>query len=276
MKEDAEVSELMAGVLSNEGVRLLVNNRLASASSGETLMLRVEAVTGSESSTDVECDAVLFAAGRKPRVNGFGLEAMNIDLTENGQIQVNEYLQTNYPNIFAVGDVAGRYQFTHTASHMAWYAAVNALFGTFKKFKVDYRVIPWCTFTSPEVARVGLSESEAEAAGIAFECARFDVAELDRAKTEALPAGFVKVLTKPGSDRILGVTIVSAHAGESIAEFVLAMKYGLGLKKIMGTIHIYPTWTEMNKFVAGVWQKAHKPNWALPWLARYHRFRRGG
>jgi len=276
MKEDAEVSELMAGVLSNEGVRLLVNNRLASASSGETLMLRVEAVTGSESSTDVECDAVLFAAGRKPRVDGFGLEALNLDLTENGQIQVNEYLQTNYPNIFAVGDVAGRYQFTHTASHMAWYAAVNALFGTFKKFKVDYRVIPWCTFTSPEVARVGLSESEAEAAGIAFECARFEVAELDRAKTEALPAGFVKVLTKPGSDRILGVTIVSAHAGESIAEFVLAMKYGLGLKKIMGTIHIYPTWTEMNKFVAGVWQKAHKPNWALPWLARYHRFRRGG
>ncbi len=276
MKEDAEVSALMADVLTTEGVRLLVNNRLASATSGETVSLRIAQVQDAESITDIECDAVLFAAGRKPRVDGFGLEALNIDLTENGQIQVNDYLQTNYPNIFAVGDVAGRYQFTHTASHMAWYAAVNALFGTFKKFKVDYRVIPWCTFTSPEVARVGLSESEAMAAGVAFECTRFDVAELDRAKTEALPAGFVKVLTKPGSDRILGVTIVSAHAGESIAEFVLAMKYGLGLKKIMGTIHIYPTWTEMNKFVAGVWQKAHKPNWALPLLARYHRFRRGG
>ena len=139
---------------------------------------------------------------------------------------------------------------------------------------VDLMLLDWML---PHMSGIEvLSESEAEAAGIAFECARFDVAELDRAKTEALPAGFVKVLTKPGSDRILGVTIVSAHAGESIAEFVLAMKYGLGLKKIMGTIHIYPTWTEMNKFVAGVWQKAHKPNWALPWLARYHRFRRGG
>ena len=175
MKEDVEVGDLMAGVLTTEGVRLLVNNRLASASSGEALTLRVAQVNGSELVTDIECDAVLFAAGRKPRVDGFGLEALNIDLTDNGQIQVNEHLQTNYPNIFAVGDVAGRYQFTHTASHMAWYAAVNALFGTFKKFKVDYRVIPWCTFTSPEVARVGLSESEAEAAGIAFECSRFDL-----------------------------------------------------------------------------------------------------
>lgn len=276
IKEDVEVSDLMAGVLTGEGVQLLVNNRLASATSAESLTLRVAKVGDADQFTAVECDVVLFAAGRKPRVEGFGLEALNIGLTENGQIQVNDYLQTNYPNIFAVGDVAGRYQFTHTASHMAWYASVNALFGTFKKFKVDYRVIPWCTFTSPEVARVGLSESEAEAKGIAFECARFEVAELDRAKTEGLPTGFVKVLTKPGSDQILGVTIVSAHAGESIAEFVLAMKYGLGLKKIMGTIHIYPTWAEMNKFVSGVWQKAHKPNWALPWLARYHRFRRGG
>jgi pyruvate/2-oxoglutarate dehydrogenase complex dihydrolipoamide dehydrogenase (E3) component len=224
----------------------------------------------------VSCDGVLFALGRKPRTTGFGLEDLGVALTASGHIEVNDYLQTNYHSLYAVGDVAGPYQFTHTASHMAWYAAVNALFGTFKRFKVDYRVVPWCTFSSPEVARVGLNETEANAAGLAFETTRFDVAELDRAKADDARQGFVKVLTVPGSDKILGVTIVSEHAGETISEFVLAMKYNLGLKKIMGTIHIYPTWSEMNKFAAGVWRRANKPERFMPLLAWYHRIRRGG
>ena len=275
MREEIDVSDCIEETLAAEGVRLKTGHRVVSAASGEDVILRlVDEQNGDE--VLVPCDGVLFALGRKPRTTGFGLEDLGVALTASGHIEVNDYLQTNYPSLYAVGDVAGPYQFTHTASHMAWYAAVNALFGTFKRFKVDYRVVPWCTFSSPEVARVGLNETEANAAGLAFETTRFDVAELDRAKADDARQGFVKVLTVPGSDKILGVTIVSEHAGETISEFVLAMKYNLGLKKIMGTIHIYPTWSEMNKFAAGVWRRANKPERFMPLLAWYHRIRRGG
>ena len=278
IREDGDVAEVMSEVMTSEGVELHLGHRLISAVTDTAVTLTiapVEMAADSEPHKTVVCDAVLFAAGRRPRVTGFGLEDLGIKLTERGQIAVDPYLRTNFTNIYAVGDVAGRYQLTHTASHMAWYAAVNALFGTFRRFKIDERVIPWCTFSSPEVARVGLNEAEAKEQGIAVEVTRFDIAELDRAIAERERRGFVKVLTKPGSDKILGVTIVSAHAGETIAEFVLAMKHGLGLRKILATIHIYPTWSEMNKFTAGAWQKARKPEWLMPWLTRYHRFRRG-
>jgi pyruvate/2-oxoglutarate dehydrogenase complex dihydrolipoamide dehydrogenase (E3) component len=187
---------------------------------------------------------------------------------------VNEYLQTLYPNIYAVGDVAGPFQFTHTAAHQAWYAAVNALFGDFKTFKVDYSVIPWATFTDPEVARVGLNEQDAQSRGIAFEVTRYGLDDMDRAIADSEAQGFVKVLTVPGKDRILGVTIVGSHAADMLPEFVLAMKHGLGLNKILGTIHTYPTLSEANKYVAGEWKRAHQPHVLLQWVRRFHDWKR--
>ncbi|MGD9343681.1 MAG: FAD-dependent oxidoreductase, partial [Desulfuromonadales bacterium] len=195
--------------------------------------------------------------------------------SDRGTVAVDPLLRTNFPNIFAVGDVAGPYQFTHTASHMAWYATVNALFGGLKSFKVDYRVIPWATFTDPEVARVGLSEEEAKATGTAYEVTRYGIDDLDRAIADSEDHGWVKVLTRPGSDKLLGVTIVGSHAGDLLAEYVLAMKHGIGLNKILGTIHTYPTMSEANKAAAGEWKKAHAPEKLLDWVEKFHRWRRG-
>jgi pyruvate/2-oxoglutarate dehydrogenase complex dihydrolipoamide dehydrogenase (E3) component len=223
----------------------------------------------------IEFDTLLCAVGRTPNVQGYGLEELGIILRGNRTVDTNDYLETLYPNIYACGDVTGPFQFTHTAAHQAWYAAVNALFGRFRRFRVDYSVIPWATFTEPEVARVGLNESEAAARGIPHEVTRYELDDLDRAITDGVAHGFVKVLTVPGRDRILGVTIVGEHAGELIAEYVLAMKHGLGLNKLLGTIHIYPTMNEANKYAAGVWKKAHAPQKLLAWVARYHAWMRG-
>ena len=223
-------------------------------------------------------DELLCAVGRSPRVSGYGLEELGIPLTPHKTVETNAWLQTPYPNIYAVGDVAGPYQLTHVAAHQAWYAAVNALFGRFRRFRADYSVIPWTTFTDPEVARVGLSETEAKAQGVAHEVTRYGLDDLDRAIIErgadGSAHGFVKVLTVPGKDRILGVTIVGDHAGELLAEFVLAMKHGLGLGKILGTIHSYPTLAEANKYAAGAWKRAHAPTKLLEWVARYHAWER--
>jgi pyruvate/2-oxoglutarate dehydrogenase complex dihydrolipoamide dehydrogenase (E3) component len=189
-------------------------------------------------------------------------------------VQTNDYLETLFPNIYAAGDVAGPYQFTHAAAHQAWYASVNALFGQFKRFKVDYRVIPWATFVDPEVARVGLNEQEAIEQGIAYDITRYGIDDLDRAIADGAAVGFVKVLTAPGKDRILGVTIVGTQAAELIAEFVIAMKYKLGLNKVLGTIHIYPTMAEANKYVAGEWKRKQVNPKVMLWLERYHTWRR--
>jgi pyruvate/2-oxoglutarate dehydrogenase complex dihydrolipoamide dehydrogenase (E3) component len=222
----------------------------------------------------VPFDTLIVAVGRRARMTGFGLEDIGVDTA--ATIVTDEFLATKFPNIFAAGDVAGPYQFTHTASHQAWYAAVNALFGTFRKFKADYRVIPAVTFLDPEVARVGLNEREAAEQGIAVEVTRYDLDDLDRAIAESETKGFVKILTPAGGkDTILGATIVGAHAGELMAEYVLAMKHGIGLGKILGTIHAYPTMVEANKFAAGNWKKAHKPEALLRWVERYHDWRRG-
>ncbi len=222
----------------------------------------------------IDFDCVLIATGRQANVSGFGLESLDIDLNPNGTITVNEYLQTKYPNIYACGDVAGPYQFTHAAAHQAWYAAVNALFGNLKKFKVDYHVIPWATFTDPEVARVGINEQEAKAQGIAYEVTRYGIDDLDRAIADGENHGEVKVLTQPGKDKILGVTIVGHHAGDLITEYVTAMKHGLGLNKILGTIHIYPTLSESNKYAAGEWKRGHVPALAMKWLPKWHNWKR--
>jgi pyruvate/2-oxoglutarate dehydrogenase complex dihydrolipoamide dehydrogenase (E3) component len=208
-------------------------------------------------------------------VEGLGLDALGIPLTAAGTVVVDEYLRTRVPTIFACGDVAGPYLFTHMASHQAWYATVNALFGRFRQFKVDYSIVPWATFTDPEVARVGLNEQEALARGIPVDVTRYGIDDLDRAIADGEAHGFVKVLTAPGSDRILGATIVGYHAAELLAEFVLAMKHGLGLGKILATIHVYPTLGESNRFLASEWRKARKPEQLLGWVERYHRWCRG-
>ena len=271
-KEDADAVTLVEAGLAADGVRLMKNTdtvRCEGVDGEQRLIVRQGKVEEA-----LPFDVLLCATGRKARVTGFGLEELDIPVTRAGTVEVNDYLQTRYPNITACGDVAGPYQFTHTAAHQAWYAAVNALFAGFKRFKADYRVIPWVTFTSPEVARVGLSEMEAKARGIAYEVTRYDLADLDRAITESAAHGFVKVLTPPGKDTILGVAIVGEHAGELLAEFTLAMKHGLGLNNILGTIHPYPTWSEAAKYAAGEWKRAHAPQAALAWLERFHAWRR--
>jgi pyruvate/2-oxoglutarate dehydrogenase complex dihydrolipoamide dehydrogenase (E3) component len=211
--------------------------------------------------------------GRSARLEAYGLEELGIVAQKN--VATNEYLETLYPNILAAGDVAGPYQFTHVAAHQAWYATVNALFGRLRRFKVDYSVIPWTTFTDPEVARVGLNEQEARERRVEYEVTRWNLSELDRAVTDGTAEGFIKVLTVPGKDKILGVTLVGEHAGDLAAEWVLAMKHGLGLNKILGTIHTYPTLAEANKYVAGEWKRAHAPRRLLAWVARYHAWQRG-
>ena len=272
VREDPEVSELVRQSLIHDGVDVLVGHealRVETLDSKKVLILRY-----GQEEKPIPFDEILVAVGRSPRVTGYGLEDLGIDLTPKRTIQTNDYLQTLYPNIYAVGDVAGPFQLTHTAAHQAWYAAVNALFGQFKRFKVDYSVIPWTTFTDPEVARVGLSESEATAAKVPFEVTRFELNELDRAIADSSTTGFVKVLTVPGKDKILGATIVGEHAGDLLAEFVLAMRHGLGLNKILGTIHTYPTLAEANKYAAGTWKRAHAPQRVLAWLEKLHRFNR--
>lgn len=220
-------------------------------------------------------DKILVAVGRRANATGFGLEELGVRLSGNGTIETDPFLRTNYPNIYCAGDVAGPYQFTHTAGHQAWYAAVNALFSGFKKFRVDYSVIPWCTFTDPEVARVGLNEAEATERQIDFEVTVYKFEELDRAITEEEDNGWIKVITPRGKDKVLGATIVGPHAGDLLAEFILAMKHGIGLNKILGTIHPYPTLAEGNKAAAGEWKRAHVPEQLLGWVQKYHAWRRG-
>ena len=271
IREDDEVSTFAKAALEADGVRVLTGHKaLACGMTDGEKWIEVEA---NGATSRIGFDQLIAAVGRSPRLKGYGLEELGIPV--NRVITTNDYLETLYPNIFAAGDVAGPYQFTHTAAHQAWFAAVNALFGRFWRFKADYRVIPWTTFIDPEVARVGLNEQEAREQGIAYEVARFDIAELDRAIADGSARGFVKVLTVPGRDRILGVTIVGAHAGDLLAEFVLAMKHGLGLGKILGTIHTYPTLAEANKYAAGEWKRAHVNPRHLRWLERFHAWQRG-
>ena len=273
IREDPEISALVAKKFREEGIDVLVGHKAKQfVSEGAEKVLVCE-----HEGKDIRIgfDEVLVAVGRAPRVKGYGIEELGIPLTKTKTVQTNEYLQTNYPNIYACGDVAGPYQFTHTASHQAWYASVNSLFGGLRKFRADYSVIPWATFTDPEVARVGLNETEAKENNVPFEVAVYGLDDLDRAITDEEAHGFVKVLTVPGKDTILGVTIVGEHAGDLIAEFVTAMRHGLGLNKILGTIHIYPTLTEANKFAASVWKKAHAPQALLANVEKFHTWMRG-
>jgi len=272
-REDPDASGILAHVFADEGIDLKTGHRAErfAMEDGERLLY----ASGPEGEVRLAFDVLLCALGRTPSTDGFGLEALGIPLTPARTVETNAYLQTLYPNIYACGDVAGPYQFTHTASHQAWYAAVNSLFGRFRRFRVDYKVIPWATFTDPEVARVGLSEEEAAKQGIAYEVSCYDLDHFDRAVVDGEARGFVKILTVPNKDRILGANIVGSHAGDQIAELVLAMKQGIGLNKLLGTIHVYPTWTEANKQAAGAWKRDHAPARVLALLERYHRWSRG-
>jgi pyruvate/2-oxoglutarate dehydrogenase complex dihydrolipoamide dehydrogenase (E3) component/uncharacterized membrane protein YdjX (TVP38/TMEM64 family) len=271
MREDVDASDLVTARFRAEGidVRLGHTAQRIEVVGGEKLLIAEHG----QHEVRIPFDALLVAVGRNANLTGFGLEELGV--TTGRTVEVNAWLQTNFPNIYAAGDVAGPYQFTHTAAHQAWYAAVNALFDPFKKFRADYRVIPWATFVDPEVARVGLNELEAKERGVEHEVTVYHLDDLDRAIADGEARGFVKVLTVPGKDRILGATIVGEHAGDLLAEFVLAMKHGIGLNKILGTIHTYPTLAEANKYVAGNWKRAHAPQRLLGWVERFHGWRRG-
>ncbi len=271
-REDEDVSEFVQAVFEKEGVRVLTGHvaKKVEVRDGENILI----CEHEGKMVHVPFDRILIGVGRAANARGFGLEELGVEITARGTLAHDSFLRTNIPNILCAGDVAGPYQFTHTAGHQAWYAAINALFAPFKSFKVDYRVIPWCTFVDPEVARVGLNEQEAKEQKVPYEVVRFELEELDRAIAEGAEEGWVKVLTRPGSDKILGVTIVGIHAGDLIAEYVLAMKQGIGLNKILGTIHIYPTLAEANKMAAGAWKKAHVPEKLLSYVERFHRWRR--
>jgi pyruvate/2-oxoglutarate dehydrogenase complex dihydrolipoamide dehydrogenase (E3) component/uncharacterized membrane protein YdjX (TVP38/TMEM64 family) len=272
-REDRDISELVQRKFESEGIEIVASataDKIGLKNSEPALL----ALQGEQHRT-LRFDALLIATGRQANTEGFGLAQLGIEKREDGTLKVDEYMRTSMPNILACGDVTGPFQFTHAASHQAWYASVNAMFGKFKKFKVDYRYIPWCTFTDPEVARVGYSEAEADEAGIEYEVTHYDLAELDRAIADGSNYGCVKVLTVPGKDKILGACIVGPHAGDLLAEFVLAMKHGLGLNKILATPHLYPSLAEANKYAAGEWRKAHVPEKIMAYMPGFHRWMRG-
>ncbi|MDD1623279.1 MAG: FAD-dependent oxidoreductase [Methylococcaceae bacterium] len=273
IREDLDVSETVMAKFRQEGINVLVGHTAKKfiIENGEKILIAEH--QGQE--VRIPFDQVILAIGRVANTQGYGLEDIGVELSPKRTVAINDFQETNYPNIFAVGDVSGPFQFTHTAAHQAWYAAVNGLFGSFKKFRTDYSVIPWATFIDPEVARVGLNEQDAKEQGIAYEVSTYHLDDLDRAIADSEAHGFVKVLTQPGKDRILGVTIVGEHAGDLLAEFVLAMKHNIGLNKLLGTIHIYPTMAEANKYVAGVWKRNHAPEGLLRWVGRFHAWRRG-
>lgn len=273
MREDVDVSEVVMANFIKEGVDIRLEHTAKQfiIEKGEKILIAEH----KGEPVNIPFDQVLLAIGRVANTKGYGLEELGVELSDRRTVKINDFQETNFPNIYACGDVSGPFQFTHTAAHQAWYASVNALFGGFKKFHTDYSVIPWATFTDPEVARVGLNEQEAKQKEIAYEISHYGIDDLDRAIADGEAHGFVKVLTVPGKDKILGVTIVGEHSGDLIAEFVLAMKYNLGLNKVLGTIHIYPTMAEANKYVAGVWKKNHQPAKLLQWAAKFHAWKRG-
>lgn len=274
-REDPEFSGFLLDCLQEEGLVCRTQVRALAIHRDPGTGRRLMVIDGPQGQEKIPFDTLLISVGRKPRLEGLGLE--NLGLEWHGSVpEVNQYLQSRYPNLLVCGDALGRYSFTHVAAHTAWFATVNALLGGFWRLPVDYSVIPWATFTDPEIARVGLSEQDAKQQGLRYEVTVFGLEALDRAIADGAARGSIKVLTPPGKDRILGVTIMGTHASEMLAEFVLAMRHGLGLSQILRTIHLYPTFSEANRYVAGEWRKAHKPERVLRWLERFHTWRRNG
>lgn len=272
-REDDEIVAMLQKRFHDEGVEIYLRTApIRVTKRGSEKIVVVELSDGSKK--EIACDEILVATGRQANVKGFGLERIGVEINKRGQIGIDGFCRTNFKNIFAVGDVAGPYQFTHFAAHQAWYAAVNALFQPFKKFKADYSIIPWVTYTDPEIARVGLNEKEAKEQNVSYEVTTYSLDDLDRAITDEEDHGLIKVLTVPGKDKILGVTLCGYHVGNLLPGFIYAMKYGLGLNKILGSIHAYPSWGEANKYVAGTWKRNHVPSNLLKLIASFHAFRR--
>lgn len=267
-REDEDVIKLVTNQFIKEGINVLTNHKAIRFNKNNLIC------SNAEKEVSLPFDKVVIALGRKARISGFGLEELNIEIRKTKTVEANSFLQTNIPSIYVCGDVTGPYQFTHVAAHQAWFASVNALFSPFKKFKVDYSIIPWATFTDPEVARVGLNEKEAKEQNIPHEVTKYNINDLDRAIADSEARGFVKILTKPKKDKILGVTIVGTHAGDLIAEYILAMKNNIGLNKILSTIHIYPTLTEANKYAAGEWKRAHLSKFVMVFLKKFNQWMR--
>jgi len=273
IREDCDVSTHIENTFKTEGIKVLCSHKaLEFIVRAGKCFLKCET---QQSHMEIEFDLVLLALGRVANTKGFGLEKLGIEVSEQKTLAHDPFLRTKFPNIFVCGDVAGPYQLTHVAAHQAWFAAVNALLAPFVRFKADYRVIPWCTFSDPEVARVGINEIEAKSQNIDIDIIKYGIDDLDRAIADSENEGFVKVIVKKGSDKILGATIVGTHAGDMITEFVSAMKNGIGMNKILGTIHIYPTHSEANKFAAGLWKQKNKPEALLKWVEKFHKWRRG-
>jgi pyruvate/2-oxoglutarate dehydrogenase complex dihydrolipoamide dehydrogenase (E3) component len=269
-KEDPKVSKLMKDVFQQEGIKVLTSHKVKSFKTKNGQKIVSCETDGKD--IEIDYDLVLIAVGRKPNTKGFGLEELNIKLRENGTIDVNEHMETNMPNIYACGDVTGPYQLTHMASHQAWYCAVNSLFPV--NYKVDYSTVPWCTYTDPEIATVGETETSAKEKKLEYEVTEFDLSELDRAITDNEKTGFIRVITQKGKDKILGATIVSSQASSMIVEYVAAMKNKKGLNSILGTIHVYPSFGEANKYAAGQWKKAHVNSRVLTLLTKYFQYSR--
>lgn len=272
-REDVEVSAAVLEVFEEHGIKVLFNHDLNSIVAGEKGRRLVCDADGD--TVELDFDQILFAVGRKPVTSGLNLEELGVEVDRRGGLLADGTLRTSVASIYCAGDVVGPYMFTHMAAHQAGYATLNALFDRFRRTKVDYRLVPWATFVDPEIARVGVNEQEAKKSGIHYEVTRFEYGELDRAIVDSQTRGWIKIITAQGKDKILGVTIVGNHASDCIAEYVLAMKHGLGLKKILSTIHIYPTIAEGNKMAAGAWQRQHLPVKVLPWLKRFQRWSRG-
>ncbi len=272
--EDPDASAIVQKEFEEDGVEILTEHRVVGFDDANTLVAEYNDSEGNKQTKRIGFDRIILAVGRRANVTGYGLEDLDIKLRKNKTIESNEFLQTNYPNIYVCGDITGPYQFTHTAAHQAWYAAVNALFGKIKKFKVDYSVIPWCTYTDPEIARVGLSETDAQRKKVDHQVSIYHLDLMDRAVADRTNKGFVKVITEGKSDKILGATVVHAQASTMILEFISAMKNGFGLNKIIGTIHIYPSLGEANKYAAGVWKRKNvNPN-VFKWLEKFQNWMR--
>jgi pyruvate/2-oxoglutarate dehydrogenase complex dihydrolipoamide dehydrogenase (E3) component len=274
-REDRDIAQRVGEQLVDEGVTILSNHKV-NAFTVNNHQYQASLSNSVADQITLDFDRVLVAVGRRANTGGFGLEELGVLLNDDGTVKVNNYMQTSCPTLFACGDVAGPYQLTHAAGQQAWFASVNALVGQFKKFAADYRVMPQVVFTDPSLARVGLNELEAEQQGIAIEVTTYDLSDLDRAITDGDANGVVKVFTAPGTDRILGATILGPQAGELITEFVTAMKHNLGLNKLLTTIHSYPTLSEANKYVAGEWKRKHVPETILRWAAKYYRWKLRG
>ncbi|MXZ43622.1 MAG: FAD-binding protein [Gammaproteobacteria bacterium] len=251
--EDVDVSEVITDVLLSEGVDLYTGWQASACKNQQLTIHRF----GRERVLDF--DQLLVATGRTPRVKNLGLEEVGINLSAKQTVKVNRYLQTEVNSVFACGDVVGPYQFTHMAAHQAWFASMNALTRPFWRLKLNDKIVPWAIFTDPELARVGVSENDATRLRIPHEVTKYSFAELDRAVAEGTSKGFVKLITKPGKDTLLGACIVGPSAGELISSCINAMRHGYGVNSILSTIHVYPTRMEAVRLAAGRLRRAQAP-----------------